>query len=76
MNDRLAAVLIGTPRDEHGRVKVRPKRVAERPLSPFETFAAMWTRHGLAERHIKALWDSLKAAEAAVDKLAKVKRRG
>ena len=68
LNDKLAAVLVNTCRDEHGHVKARIKNTAAVSTSPWELFRDRWRGLGVADHHIRAEWRRLQEAEALAAK--------
>jgi hypothetical protein len=56
MDEWIIARIIDPPRDEKGRLKIRPKGPA--PVAGFERFRQKWTAQGMLPLEIKRLWDS------------------
>jgi hypothetical protein len=60
LDERIISRIIDPPRDEKGRLKVRPK--GDRPLSALAAFRQKWRRQGMEPHHIERLWrDGLRA---------------
>lgn len=56
LDERIITRIIDPPRDERGRLRVRPKHADNGAPSEKAVFVAKWTRQGMPAHQIERTW--------------------